>query len=455
MADAVVTGADSVRHTGGGAGRGVLGSSGVAVTTTAQIAADSALAGTYVPFSAWPASTTRLRAVALGDSTTAGGLKSVDGTVVQVGNTWAAMDGIGIQQAGNSSWFTWACLLSGGRILNVYNGGIASDTTVGMVARFTTDVLNKKPDVLFLGDAHNDFSVGSGITQQQTRDNIVAMIRLARLNGILPILGTCYPENNATLAPTLRKHNAWLKQLAAGRDATYPDVAHLYIVDRYSAVVDATSSTGAWTGSYTSDGTHPNVAGGIVAGQKVVNDLAGLLRGNTTNWGPFAATDNVQGSPNRIFNGLFITDTNADGLADSWTVSGGTSTSTIVTDSAVTGKVQQVAVTAGGPLIYQQLSVDGTNIAVGDRLKWAGLVKIAGASGTLNFIPQISFPGVATYTVQPLTQTAGIDFGWAYFEVEAVVPASATSLRAGVNVVSGTGTVSLAQQQIINLTRGI
>lgn len=69
MADAVVTGADSVRHTGGGSGRGVLGSSGVAVTTTAQIAADSALAGTYAQVVAL--SGTGIDAAGAADSTTA------------------------------------------------------------------------------------------------------------------------------------------------------------------------------------------------------------------------------------------------------------------------------------------------------------------------------------------------------------------------------------------------
>lgn len=401
-----------------------------------------------------PSVLTRLRAVVIGDSTDAGGLKSVDGTVVQVGNSWATMSGIGTQQAGNSSWFTWACLLSGGRLLNVYNGGIASDNTPGMIARFTTDVINNKPDVLFVGSAHNDFSVGSTVTQQQTRDNIVTMIRRARLKGIIPILSTCYPENNATLAPVIRKHNAWLKTLAQGRDSSYPDVGHMFLVDRYAAVVDPASSTGAWLSSYTSDGTHPNVAGGMAVGNRVLADLAGLLRGSTTAFSPWLPTDNVQGSPNRIFNGLFQNDANSDGLADSWTISGGTTTPTLVTDSSVVGKAQQVVVSAGAPLIYQQISIDGTNIQIGDRLKWVGLIKVAGSSGSLNFIHQLSFPGVSSYTVQPLTQTVGVDYGWSYYEVEAVVPTSATSLRAGGSVVAGTGTVSFAQQALYNMTRG-
>jgi hypothetical protein len=217
-------------------------------------------------------------------------------------------------------------------------------------------------------------------------------------------------------------------------------------------VVDATSTTGAWQGALTIDaGTHPNTAGAAAAGARVVADLAGLLRGNSSQWGPWAPTDRVSGT-NLLINPLMQDDINADGKADSWACNG---TPTTVVDGAVLGKAQQVVIASGTGNIHQDVSVDGVNVRVGDRIKWAGLVKTIAAAGSLNWYMNLSFPTGSptapdvTYPVQPVV---GLDLPWSYFEAEVVVPVGATSVRIGIYWTAGTGTVSLAQQGLYNMT---
>lgn len=402
------------------------------------------------PYDPTGAAFTRLRVVALGDSTVAGGLKDRFGVVVQVGNAYDFTNKIiGNEQAGPQSWLTHACFLSGGRLSLVHNAGVASDTSVGCLARFATDVTAYQPDVVLIqGAVHNDLSVGSGITVAQTRANIVAMIRLARAAGIIPILVTAFCDNSITYAPGLRRYNAWLKTLAAGRDANYPDIGALICVDLYAALVNPVSTTGAYTAAYTSDGTHPNTAGSVVAGQRCLDDLAGLLRGNTTKWGPYAPSDRVNDT-NLFKNPLMQDDINVDGIADFWAVTA--NTKSLVVDAAVIGKAQKMDITSGTGGASQQLTVDGSLVSVGDRLKYAGLAKVTALVGSLNWNLELQFPGRPGIS-QPIAQVVGLDYDWFYYECEAIVPTGATLVRPGITTTAGTGSLWLAQQACINMT---
>lgn len=420
-----------------------------------RLVTEAKATATYSPLSLPArAASTRLRAVAVGDSTAAGGLQDPAAVTVQVGNAYAFANApiTGEEKAGMQSWFTHACLRSGGRLLNVHNAGVHGDTSAGILARYTTDVLAYQPDVVFIsGGVHNDLN--NTVPVATIRANWASMIRQALAAGIIPVLVTAYPENGTqTVAQGLRRHNVWLKVLAAGRDPLYPDIRGLIVVDPYSAVVDITSTTGAWNPAYSADGTHANTAGAIVAGDKILADLAGLLRGNVAG-GPFAAVDSATSNINGLANPLMLNDINADGKADSWSISG-TATFSIVTDSAVPGKVQQMVIgTTGAGSAYQGPTIDGTNWAVGDRVKWAGWVKATAAAGSLNWYAQLGNLGGTAKNVAPINQTVGMDYGWVYHECEYVIPTGAVSLRAGYYWVAGTGTLSFGAQSFVNLSK--
>jgi lysophospholipase L1-like esterase len=397
---------------------------------------------------------TRLRAVAIGDSTTAGNTRTTGFTMAAVNagtnvrSYTQFMGSQGQQMAGPQSWFTYACLLSKGRLVNVYNAGLGNDRTPFMVERFPTDVVAMNPDVVFLGNAHNDFSTGSGVTEAMTRANIQQMIDMAHQAGIIPILVTNYPDNAPTpYGPPIRRHNAWLKKIAAEQS--------LLLIDLYAAVVDPASATGAWKATYTADGTHASSLGAQVAGQRVIDELGGLLRGGPS-WLPSSNVLDV--GAQLISNPLFITPSGTAGLAQSWGASGTGNTYALAADAAVLGNAQTItfANLAALARLYRDAAVDGSAVRVGDRIRWAGLFKTNGAAaGNLRWYLQFQFPGVSTYEVRPLDQlVGGIDIpNWAYFEVDAVVPVGATLWRVGVCADQGSGSVSLAQQGAYNLSK--
>lgn len=454
------------------------------------------------------------RAAVIGDSTTAGGLRATDDATVIIGSSWGTMSGGGEQKGGAASWFTWMCLYSNGRITAHYNGGISSDTTTGMLARFST-ILNSGANLIFIGDAHNDFT--SSFPEATTRANIISMITQARRAGITVVLRTIYPDVSASTAAPIRRHNTWLMKYAADN--------HLHIVDTYGAVVDPASTTGAWIAGYSTDGTHPTVAAAIIAGKRALDGMTGLLRGPST-YNPWLPTDSVVGSQ-LLQSPLFLVDINNDQVADGWgaTATGSvrsvtdgvltngsptvtsasgnfvsddigrvvtgtgipanaairtvnsptsitlhtnaTATATgvtlgfsnlgrqLVTDSAVVGKVMRLVVSGGSASVNQNPAVDGTTIAVGDRLRWVGMLKFEGATAG-NLIPQPILAALGSspsYASAPVTYANGVDTGWFSFSVEITVPVGATIIRVGLTTTSGTGNIYFGQHGLYNLTK--
>lgn len=67
------------------------------------------------------------------------------------------------------------------------NLGIIGDTTGGFLARFQTEVLPLKPQMVFIMGGYNDiFSSGSDLA---ARSNVMAMVHQALAKGIIPVLG--------------------------------------------------------------------------------------------------------------------------------------------------------------------------------------------------------------------------------------------------------------------------
>ncbi len=71
----------------------------------------------------------------------------------------------------------------------IINRGISGDTTAGMLARFQTEVITDKPDIIHLMGGLNDVICGS--TAQQIQGNFNAMSQQAKFYGIQPIIGIC------------------------------------------------------------------------------------------------------------------------------------------------------------------------------------------------------------------------------------------------------------------------
>lgn len=395
-----------------------------------------------------------LRAACIGTSIYASGLTTADNKVVDVTTSpaWDAtkMDRY-MQGHGSKSWFTWMCLLSNGRILPHYNAAESGSTLTQQAARFQSQVIPKRPDVVFLGDATND--INTAVTDATIQGLITQQVGWALAANITPIIvATTRRGDDATKNTRVRNHNEWLRRYAWANGYAF--------IDPFAALVDPASTNGYPIASLLADGVlHPNEAGGKLAGQRALDDLAGLIPGNAD---PSKAKFIVQdraASPNLFLNPLFQDDVNSDGIADNWTVSG---TKSIVTDSRVVGKMQVSDITASGQGIGKDITVDGTNVSVGDRLAFSGLLEVSASANAMQWGVYLMAVGQATtWASNPIGYggsggggPVGADLPLTAFYCELTVPTGATIMRAKAqSFVGGTGTIKAAQWRLVNLTK--
>jgi lysophospholipase L1-like esterase len=139
------------------------------------------------------------------------------------------------------------------------NRGISGQTTAQMLVRMFPDVMDLKPAALLILAGTNDIARNNGQqTLKQITDNFQAIAELAQLHGIKVIFASVLPVSDYTQRPqTARrppadvvKLNAWLKEYAAKKGATY--------LDYFSETVDA---KGFLRDGISGDGLHPNAKG--------------------------------------------------------------------------------------------------------------------------------------------------------------------------------------------------
>ncbi len=135
--------------------------------------------------------------------------------------------------------------------------GISGQSSAQMLARFYTDVVNLRPHVVHILAGTNDIGGATGpITEDESVDNVRAMIDLAQANGItvvlaaLPPMSRLLPRPDFNLRPVVRSLNARLKALAADRKIAF--------IDYYTPLATA---DGAFDPRYANDGVHPTRAG--------------------------------------------------------------------------------------------------------------------------------------------------------------------------------------------------
>ena len=147
----------------------------------------------------------------------------------------------------------WAERLSGvlrHRGWEVVNKSIGGDTTVNLLDRFERDLLSEHPDVAFIAVSMANEGVVEGRERiaRQFRANIDRLVELCRTNRIIPVVGSCYP-NNAYDADHLALVRAFNTELSASPLAS---------VDFLGCVDDG---RGHWSeGTWVDDG-HPNDLG--------------------------------------------------------------------------------------------------------------------------------------------------------------------------------------------------
>jgi hypothetical protein len=143
---------------------------------------------------------------------------------------------------------------------------------------------------------------------------------------ILPICCTIPPHTGASANEN--KARAQLNTWICG----YASRKRLPFVDFYSVLADP-ATAGNYLATYSGDGTHPTAAAAKVMGQTLATNLAAILP-NQSN--PLLTMNN--GDTGFAYtNSLFLTDTNADGIPDNWTLSGTGATGALASDATIKG----------------------------------------------------------------------------------------------------------------------
>jgi len=146
--------------------------------------------------------TTRIRIVAIGDSTTAGtpAFKSPRETPPA---------GSGDETSQYAYW-----LMKAHPDWEVVNQGINAQRSDVIAARFEEDVIAKKPSVVVIIAGVND--VYQGRPAQHVKDQLAAMYKRAHAAGIRVVAGTIIPYNTATADQNARMRdiNDWIRTQA-------------------------------------------------------------------------------------------------------------------------------------------------------------------------------------------------------------------------------------------------
>ena len=139
----------------------------------------------------------------------------------------------------------------------VVGRGISAQTSPQMLVRFRQDVVALAPRVVHIMAGTNDIAGNTGPgTTQDFKNNILAMIDLARANAIAVVLAGVPPtrqlywRGDLDPRPWIRELNDWLRTTA--------DAQGLVFVDYATVLADADGGLRAELGN---DGVHPNRTG--------------------------------------------------------------------------------------------------------------------------------------------------------------------------------------------------
>jgi lysophospholipase L1-like esterase len=135
--------------------------------------------------------------------------------------------------------------------------GISGQSSSQMVVRFYADVVTLKPKVVHIMTGTNDIGGATGpITEDESVDNVRAMIDMARANKIkvvlasMPPMSRLLPRPDFDVRPHVLSLNKRLKALAAEKGVPF--------VDYYTPLA---TPDGAIDPKFANDGVHPTYVG--------------------------------------------------------------------------------------------------------------------------------------------------------------------------------------------------
>ena len=136
---------------------------------------------------------------------------------------------------------------------NFAGRGISGQTSYEMLLRFRADVINLNPKAVVILAGTNDVAQNKGpMTYQQTLDNIISMVELAKANKIKVILCAILPADRVGWRPDIQpaEHVIAINKMIK----EYADANKIPFVD-YHAALD--NGKGGMSKEHAPDGIHP------------------------------------------------------------------------------------------------------------------------------------------------------------------------------------------------------
>jgi hypothetical protein len=348
---------------------------------------------------------------------------------------------IGDDQAGGffpagtfpQSWYQWfnqAAVESRSLIQWAGNAGLQSNSTSAMVTRLPALIAGNVTDKLFIIAGFADLA--AQVPVASIAANINQMVIQAKAANVLPILCTLPPQPSGITGTV--QLNLQIRKIAK--------LQGVPLVDFYQVVTDP--STGLYKAGYSPDGSNP----GPVASRLMAARAIGATFSLYDQEYPYLPATENDGA-NLIADPLFLT------APSPWTaaaVSGVAMQTAVSTDPTIAGNAMVLTKTDMASVNTLTGTAITTGFSAGDRLAFAGRIKSANCeAGSMEFDVALQFnPGAAS--TFPIYHWA-VDIQNGQWYVELVVPAGATSMTPVITLNSGTGSVTLGQIGVINLTQ--
>jgi hypothetical protein len=331
------------------------------------------------------------------------------------------------------SWYQWfkqAAVESRSLIQWAGNAGLQANSTSAMVSRLPALLAGNVTDKLFIVAGYSDLS--AQVPVSTVAANINQMVVLAKAANVLPILCTLPPQPSGT--PGAVQLNLQIRNIAK--------IQGVPMVDFYRLLADP--ATGLYKAGYSPDGSNP---GAVAARMMAARAIAATLHLYDQEYPYLPGSEND--TVNLIADPLFLAATSP------WiatTVSGVAMQNMPGTDPAIAGNT--MVLTKTNTLSVNQLT--GTAITsgfnAGDRLAFVGRIKSANCeAGAMQFDIALQFDPGAQLTYPIYHWAVDIQDGQWYVEV--VVPVGVTTITPVITLNSGTGSVTLGQIGLINLTQ--
>ena len=321
----------------------------------------------------------------------------------------------------------WATVLSNGRVefRPEDDFAVSGETVAQIKARIADVVASDAGSIVFLGGTN---SVSGGVSAAAIIADYIEILDTLEAAGKYVFMfaevprGGSNPLASDALRGVLQQISDWVRYVAARRNG-------VSVVDAWPTLVDPASMTGDPIPGLFRDGLHFGASGAYLAGAALAEQINGVVSPNpglikTAN-SIWSATDNPYGclnaNPTMLGTGGTVNATASGSAADSYQITGQTSTGLTIVGSKATlngDAYQRLAVSGTGSstnpeAVIEQFSGLAAKVSAGDVLQLQALVDVA-ASANLKAVYlelQIKNAGATVISARTGYRDTGANYG--------------------------------------------